>query len=161
AAMKRKPPKGPRQDNRGRQNQKQDGDRQPGGQPSPSPQGKPQQQEGQPGQQSPHPGPPQQDTETPRNSKPQQGSGPEDAAAQRSADAAQRQRMQRALERGGKQAGDGRDVKGTPDRAETAAEREQRQMVEAWLRRVPDDPGGLLRRKFALEYERRRMQGGQ
>ena len=27
--------------------------------------------------------------------------------------------------------------------------------VEAWLRRIPDDPGGLLRRKFALQYERR------
>lgn len=34
-------------------------------------------------------------------------------------------------------------------------EAEQRQAVEQWLRRVPDDPGGLLRRKFALEYQRR------
>ena len=39
--------------------------------------------------------------------------------------------------------------------AETEAEREQRQAVEHWLQRVPDDPGGLLRRKFQLEYERR------
>lgn len=39
--------------------------------------------------------------------------------------------------------------------AETTAEREQRQSVEQWLQRVPDDPGGLLRRKFQLEYERR------
>jgi Ca-activated chloride channel family protein len=39
--------------------------------------------------------------------------------------------------------------------AETEAEREQRQAVEQWLQRVPDDPGGLLRRKFQLEYERR------
>ncbi len=29
--------------------------------------------------------------------------------------------------------------------------REQRQAMEQWLRRVPDDPGGLLRRKFAYE----------
>jgi Ca-activated chloride channel family protein len=34
-------------------------------------------------------------------------------------------------------------------------EAEKRQAVEQWLRRVPDDPGGLLRRKFALEYQRR------
>lgn len=39
--------------------------------------------------------------------------------------------------------------------AETETEREQRQAVEQWLQRVPDDPGGLLRRKFQLEYERR------
>jgi Ca-activated chloride channel family protein len=32
---------------------------------------------------------------------------------------------------------------------------EQNQAVEQWLQRVPDDPGGLLRRKFQLEYQRR------
>ncbi len=160
AAMKRQPPKGPRQDNRGRQNQKQQGDQRPGGQPAPSQQGAPQQQEGRAGPQKPQQGMPQQeDAANPDSRKPQQGPNPDDTNAQRSADAAQRERMQRALERDGKQTNDGRDVEGKPDRAETAAEREQRQMVDAWLRRVPDDPGGLLRRKFALEYERRRMQG--
>ncbi len=32
---------------------------------------------------------------------------------------------------------------------------EQRHAYEQWLRRIPDDPGGLLRRKFALEYRAR------
>ena len=32
---------------------------------------------------------------------------------------------------------------------------EQRLAFEQWLRRIPDDPGGLLRRKFALEYRAR------
>ena len=32
---------------------------------------------------------------------------------------------------------------------------EQRLACEQWLRRIPDDPGGLLRRKFALEYRAR------
>ena len=32
---------------------------------------------------------------------------------------------------------------------------EQRLAFEHWLRRIPDDPGGLLRRKFALEYRAR------
>jgi Ca-activated chloride channel family protein len=32
---------------------------------------------------------------------------------------------------------------------------EQNEAVEQWLQRVPDDPGGLLRRKFQLEYQRR------
>ena len=42
---------------------------------------------------------------------------------------------------------------------ETAAERERRLANQAWLRRVPDDPGGLLRERFRLEQQRRR-QGG-
>ena len=36
---------------------------------------------------------------------------------------------------------------------------EHRQALQQWLRRVPDDPGGLLRWKFALEYERRQEKG--
>ncbi|MCB1642736.1 MAG: VWA domain-containing protein [Xanthomonadales bacterium] len=34
------------------------------------------------------------------------------------------------------------------------AERQRQQALEQWLRRVPDDPGGLLRRKFQLESRR-------
>ena len=57
--------------------------------------------------------------------------------------------------------GDGdSDADAQPQRApETAAEREQRLANEAWLRRIPDDPGGLLRERFRLEQYRRR-QGG-
>ncbi len=32
---------------------------------------------------------------------------------------------------------------------------ERQQALEQWLRRIPDDPGGLLRRKFARQYRRR------
>jgi len=32
---------------------------------------------------------------------------------------------------------------------------ETRQATEQWLRRIPDDPGGLLRRKFQYQYQRR------
>jgi Ca-activated chloride channel family protein len=32
---------------------------------------------------------------------------------------------------------------------------EDAQAMEQWLRRIPDDPGGLLRRKFRNEHERR------
>lgn len=39
---------------------------------------------------------------------------------------------------------------------ETLSE-EERQAVEQWLRRIPDDPGGLLRRKFLRQYQRREM----
>jgi Ca-activated chloride channel family protein len=44
-------------------------------------------------------------------------------------------------------------------RAETPEQRERRLANQAWLRRVPDDPGGLLRAKLRLEHERRQRQG--
>ena len=42
---------------------------------------------------------------------------------------------------------------------ETNAQRERRDATDALLNRVPDDPGALLRRKFALEYARRQQEG--
>ncbi len=35
---------------------------------------------------------------------------------------------------------------------------EERQALEQWLRQVPDDPGGLLRRKFLYQYSQRKQQ---
>ena len=35
---------------------------------------------------------------------------------------------------------------------------EQQQVMEQWLQRIPDDPGGLLRRKFAHQYSQRSQQ---
>jgi Ca-activated chloride channel homolog len=62
--------------------------------------------------------------------------------------------MQRALEQARKQ--EGKQPKQEAARAkETPEQRERRLANEAWLKRVPDDPGGLLRAKFRLEYERR------
>jgi len=43
--------------------------------------------------------------------------------------------------------------------AETAEQRERRQAVDAWLKRVPDEPGSLLKAKFRLEQERRQREG--
>lgn len=76
-----------------------------------------------------------------------------DEAAREAAEAAAREQMQAALD-----AAESDEQAGEPISAEQRAEREQRQAVEQWLRRVPDDPGGLLRRKFELEHRRRQMQ---
>jgi len=38
--------------------------------------------------------------------------------------------------------------------AELRQAQEQEQAMEQWLRRIPDDPGGLLRRKFRHQYQR-------
>lgn len=78
--------------------------------------------------------------------------------AQQQADAAQRQQMEAALRRASR-SHNAADARSAAARADTPAERERRLANEAWLRRVPDDPGGLLRAKFRLEYERR-QQGG-
>lgn len=36
--------------------------------------------------------------------------------------------------------------------------REERQALEQWLNRIPDDPGGLLKRKFQYQYKQREHQ---
>ena len=87
---------------------------------------------------------------------------PDDAEAQRKADAEQRARMQQALQRESRQGERGDDGKPQADESappSNAVEREKQRANEAWLRRVPDDPGGLLRAKFRLEYERRQQTG--
>ncbi|WP_256996338.1 VWA domain-containing protein [Methylococcus capsulatus] len=42
--------------------------------------------------------------------------------------------------------------------SESQTEQEKEQATEQWLKRIPDDPGGLLRRKFLYQY-RQRQQG--
>ncbi|MGG6317936.1 tetratricopeptide repeat protein [Stenotrophomonas geniculata] len=83
----------------------------------------------------------------------------EDAKAQAQADEQQRQRMQQAMQqaREGKADKDGKPVPGSD--GATPRQREEQQAVEAWMRRVPDDPGALLRAKFQLENERRKKEG--
>ena len=43
----------------------------------------------------------------------------------------------------------------TPEELEALRrEQEQQQAMEQWLRRIPNDPGGLLRRKFRYQYQK-------
>lgn len=159
-----KPQQGQPQNQPGQQGQQGQQQNQPGQQGQQGQQNQPQQ-----GQQNPQQG--QQGQGQPQGQQGQQnptsaGSGQQgakqpppqasDAQAQAQADAQQRQRMQQALQQAragdaGKTAvrGDG----GTPQ------QREEQQAVEAWMRRVPDDPGALLRAKFQLENERRKREG--
>jgi Ca-activated chloride channel family protein len=87
----------------------------------------------------------------------QQQQAAPDRNKQAQADAAEQRALDQAL-RGGK------PTDRTAQRAlvpanETSTQRERREAIEALLQRVPDDPGGLLRRKFALEYARRQQEG--
>ncbi|WP_407352553.1 tetratricopeptide repeat protein [Luteimonas sp. R10] len=141
AAMRRQPPSGPRADADGEQRS---------GQPPQAP------QDGEPRQE---PSPQDSDGEPGSGDRPddaEQAPEPADAQSQQRADDAQRERMRQASQP--RQAGDEeRTAAAAP--AETPEAREQREANEAWLRRVPDDPGGLLRAKFQLEHERRRREG--
>jgi len=136
-----------------------------------NPQGQPQQGQQNPSQGQPSSGPqdPPKAGDNNAQSKPQPGErgrdgqqAPpqvEDAKAQAQADEQQRQRMQQAMQqaREGKGEQDGKPVPGSE--GTTPRQREEQQAVEAWMRRVPDDPGALLRAKFQLENERRKREG--
>jgi Ca-activated chloride channel family protein len=47
------------------------------------------------------------------------------------------------------------------DEEPTPEELESRQAADQWLRRIPDDPAGLLRRKFLYQYRARAEEGGE
>ena len=165
AAMRQRPPKGggqDRQDRKDGQDPQREGDSE-AGDGAPSSQAEQARGDGQ-GESQRDRGQDPRDADTSRAGREGRGREPQpspqgaraDADAQRQADAAQREQMQRALQQQAqREAADGQVEEGRPDRAETEAERERRQATEAWLRRVPDDPGGLLRARFRLEHERR------
>jgi Ca-activated chloride channel family protein len=65
--------------------------------------------------------------------------------------------IDQSLASGAKPAKDGKPAAAV---AEDDATQEKRQALDHLLQRVPDDPGGLLRRKFLLEHQRRQQRGG-
>ena len=66
-----------------------------------------------------------------------------------------REELERAAQQEAQQS-EVRDLEGMHPVDELAERRsqEQRHAMEQWLRRIPDDPGGLLRRKFRYQYQR-------
>lgn len=147
AAMKRKPP--PK--DKSQQNQSSQGGQGQQNQPQNPQQGQQKQQK------------PAQDQPKPEREREQSGSKSEQdpaaaAKAQEQADRAQRERMQRALQQ---QPRAEQPAQARARGKETAQQREVRIANEAWLKRVPDDPGGLLREKFRIEHERRQVLGEQ
>ena len=171
AARKRKPPSGKNEDQKkqdqdksGQQQDSQDQGKQEQQDPGEKPQdGKddPKQGQGkpQPEQQGQQPSPSQKPGEQKEQQQKSEQQKAEDAKAQQAADAAQRERMQQAMQQG--KPGEKSEQQAAQAAApqETAEQREKRQAVEAWLKRVPDEPGGLLKNKFRLEYERRQKEG--
>lgn len=134
--------------------------------------GEPEPQDGEPGpgeageegQGSPQSGSPEDAASEDADSE--AGSEPEAADAEPSPDQqgeqdpesaeAFREAMQQALDEA---AEEGRPEPLPEPDPQARAEAERQQSLEQLLRRVPDDPGGLLRRKFQLEHQRRQREG--
>jgi Ca-activated chloride channel family protein len=77
---------------------------------------------------------------------------PENADEQEALEALQEE-LQRAAEQAGEQ--DESQQQLTEEQLEALRRaQEQEQAMEQWLRRIPNDPGGLLRRKFRYQYQR-------
>src|SRR5690606_24148027 len=148
AELRRNPPSG---DGQSRQQQDADEEREGAGEagdedPAGAPSAQTGDEQGSDNPQPPRSTPP--DDPPDRDVSPAQTPAGSDRQAQDEADTAQRQRMQQALADDGQPAEQGERMPGDPEQAESEAERERRQAGEAWLRRVPDDPGGLLRARF-------------
>lgn len=68
--------------------------------------------------------------------------------------------LQRELERAAREAareqaeGEQREAMSSAALIAERRAQERSQALEQWLRRIPDDPGGLLRRKFRYQYQR-------
>ncbi|MGY0620476.1 VWA domain-containing protein [Lysobacter sp. A378] len=171
AAMKRQPPKGP---GKGKQPEDQDqkdsgqGDSGQGDSGQEPKNGSPSGSPADSGKKSKPPrqaedGEPQDPSNDPGSPPPSPSAPPEaaDAKAQQAADEAQRERMEQALGQASQKPGKPEESEAsTAPASETPDQRERRIANEAWLGRVPDDPGGLLREKFRIEYQRRQLQGG-
>ncbi len=108
------------------------------------------------GEQSESDGEPQESSESESGSEgePQEGDSQrdEDEASQEDLDA-----LQEELQRAAEEAQQNEEMAQQLTQEELEAlrrEQEQQQAMEQWLRRIPNDPGGLLRRKFRYQYQK-------
>jgi Ca-activated chloride channel family protein len=92
------------------------------------------------------------DSALPQSAVDHEESSQADAEALREALASQREKS----EEGAGQPAEGSEEATAPVSIETS---ESQRATEQWLRRIPDDPAGLLRQKFLLEHRLRRQRG--
>ncbi len=149
------------------QQQQQDGGQKDSSQGEKGDQQKPQDQDGSEQQQdqnsSQDQGGEQQNSEQPSSNNSGQGESSEEDSTQQPQPSEQQQtseefqkQMEQALQEDAAQEGDEAQPPPSP---ESIREAEARQALEQALRRVPDDPGGLLRRKFQIEQQLRQREG--
>jgi Ca-activated chloride channel family protein len=81
-------------------------------------------------------------------------------AAQKAAEEQAKQQQEQQAQQGEKDNKEKQDKGKQGEQAdkEDPQKREQEQATEQWLRRIPDDPSGLWRRKFQYQYQQRGAQ---
>jgi Ca-activated chloride channel family protein len=94
------------------------------------------------------------ESESSSDGEPQEGDSQrdEEEASQEDLDA-----LQEELQRAAEEAQQNEEMAQQLTQEELEAlrqEQEQQQAMEQWLRRIPNDPGGLLRRKFRYQYQK-------
>jgi Ca-activated chloride channel family protein len=84
-------------------------------------------------------------------------------AEQQAEDSEENDDKQQEQQQAEQQESDNQPEKKQPSAAEqaelTEEQKQQQQVMEQWLRKIPDDPSGLLRRKFNYEYRVRQQRG--
>jgi Ca-activated chloride channel family protein len=80
----------------------------------------------------------------------------EDEMSQEDLDALQ-QELDRAAQEAAEQQAEQQEAMSEAEMLAQRRAQEQTQAMEQWLRRIPNDPGGLLRRKFRYQYQRQGM----
>jgi len=98
----------------------------------------------------------QQDQEQNQQDQEQQDQDQDSQQEQNEKEQEQKEKEQQAQEQ--QQQEEQANQKPADEEAEPLDE-EEKQALQQWLRRVPDDPGGLLRRKFQMQYEERLREG--
>ena len=110
----------------------------------------------------------QESSESDSNEQQQQGdSSPQTSSEPQDGSDARQQQLQQGQDQEQPENQDSEDQENQADQNSDPAEQEmddesrdeKQDALEQWLRRVPDDPGGLLRRKFRYESNQRRRRG--
>ena len=106
-----------------------------------------------------------QDSDSQMSNAPEQEPGESDQDTQRqnqaedNSDESKEGEQQLAQRQDANESDDDREGQDSAELAESNEERELREIHERWLRRIPDDPSGLLRRKFQAESNARIERG--
>jgi Ca-activated chloride channel family protein len=90
-----------------------------------------------------------------KQQNPQPQNGQEQPDKEKQQDQAQQKQQQDAAQQGEQQKPDQHQAATEAAAEQNDPERENR---EQWLRRVPDDPGGLLKRKFQYQYRKQQQE---
>ncbi|OQX16586.1 MAG: hypothetical protein BWK73_03175 [Thiothrix lacustris] len=93
-----------------------------------------------------------------QDSQAQQSNNSPDEKQQTQAQSAAKQAEQEAEQAKQAQAKQGEQASEQANETNDPQQREQEQATEQWLRRIPDDPSGLWRRKFQYQYQQRGAQ---